>query len=200
MTTLNHPLTQVHVANSTPYAWPWNGVLDPTGTAVVIVEPRGAGPALSVVDAEPIVSAVVRVVAAVRAAGGAVIHVRTAPPLGGPEVPGQLDLMVAAADVVEAVGIDGFYGSSLDALLRQRGIERMILVGSGLETSLHSTMRSANDRGFECLLVIDACLPYQEALVAASVSMIEMSGGIFGAVGHSADVAEAFASARKEQQ
>ncbi len=58
----------------------------------------------------------------------------------------------------------------------------------------------ANDRGFECLLVIDACLPYQEALVAPSVSMIEMSGGIFGAVGLSADVAEAFASARKEQQ
>ncbi len=44
-------------------------------------------------------------------------------------------------------------------------------------------MRSANDRGYECLLVIDACVPHDPELVAASRSQIEMSGGIFGAVG-----------------
>ena len=77
-------------------------------------------------------------------------------------------------------------------MLRSHAIERLILVGYGLETCIHSTMRSANDRGYECLLVVDACVPYDEALVASSISMIEMSGGIFGAVGTSAAVIEAF--------
>ncbi len=49
-------------------------------------------------------------------------------------------------------------------------------------------MRDANDRGYECLLVLDACVPIDPDLVTASVSSIEMSGGIFGAVGTSADV------------
>jgi nicotinamidase-related amidase len=53
-------------------------------------------------------------------------------------------------------------------------------------------MRSANDRGYECLLVIDACAAYDLALIAPSVSMIEMSGGIFGAVGTAAAVLDAF--------
>jgi hypothetical protein len=45
--------------------------------------------------------------------------------------------------------------------------------------------------GFECLLVVDACVPHDTELVAPSVSMIEMSGGIFGAVGTSAAVVDA---------
>jgi nicotinamidase-related amidase len=52
-------------------------------------------------------------------------------------------------------------------------------------------MRSANDRGYECLLVADACRPVDPALRAPALSMIEMSGGIFGAVGQSAQVLRA---------
>ncbi len=44
-------------------------------------------------------------------------------------------------------------------------------------------MRSANDRGYECLLVVDACAPLDPDLVAPATSMVEMSGGIFGAIG-----------------
>ena len=60
---------------------------------------------------------------------------------------------------------------------------------------MHSTMRSANDRGYECLLVVDACAPLDPDLVPPAISMVEMSGGIFGAVGTTAPVLAALAAA-----
>ena len=128
-----------------------------------------------------------------RSAGGVVLHVRTTPPTGPPAAierggPTWTD------HLVDAHGIDGFFGSPLDSLLRSLGRDQLLLCGSWLETSVHSTMRSANDRGYECLLVIDACVPHDPALVAASRSQIEMSGGIFGAVGDSADVLTAIST------
>jgi nicotinamidase-related amidase len=93
-----------------------------------------------------------------------------------------------------AAGIDGFYGSPLDAILHRNERTHLLVAGLGLETAVHSTVRRANDRGYECLTVIDACLPHDTALVPASRSSIEMSGGIFGAVGASADVLAAYRS------
>ena len=87
--------------------------------------------------------------------------------------------------------MDGFYASPLDATLRALGRDQLVVCGQWLETGVHSTMRSANDRGYECLLAIDACVPYDPDLAAASRSQIEMSGGIFGAVGESAAVIDA---------
>ena len=63
-----------------------------------------------------------------------------------------------------------------------------MLCGQWLETGVHSTIRSANDRGYECLLALDACIPYDPDLAPAARSQIEMSGGIFGAVGDTAAV------------
>ena len=90
---------------------------------------------------------------------------------------------IPGAHVVSAVGIDGFYGGPLDAVLRAGRRDQLLLVGLGLETTVHSTMRSANDRGYECLLVVDACAPLDPEVVPNAISMVEMSGGIFGAVG-----------------
>jgi nicotinamidase-related amidase len=61
-----------------------------------------------------------------------------------------------------------------------------------MEGPVHSTMRSANDRGLECLLVIDGCAPLDPTLAEAGVRIIEMSGGIFGAVAPSQAVLSAF--------
>jgi len=179
----------VHVSATTPYPWPWNGELDPAGTAVLVIGPEHAGPEASATEAEAMSS----VVAATRAAGGAVIRVVTAPPRRPPTTPaGPAGESLPGADVVtDSVGLDGFFGSRLESLLRTGRIERLLLVGSGLETAIHSTMRTANDMGFECLLVVDACVPHDTELVAPSVSMIEMSGGIFGAVGTSAAAVDA---------
>ena len=79
------------------------------------------------------------------------------------------------------MSIDTTTGTGSSA--RAAGRDHLLLAGFGLEAPVHSTLRSANDRGYECLLLLDACAPLDPSLTPASRSMIEMSGGIFGAVG-----------------
>ena len=178
----------MHVTGTTPYPWPYDGDLGGPGTALLVVLP---------VDVEP-PAATDPLAAAVRAAGGRVIVVRTTAPAPGalrpPGIPSEAAAGVADLDLT-AGGVDGFYASDLDLVLRTGRIRRLLLTGVGLETCVHSTMRDANDRGYECLLVLDACVPIDPSLVPASVSSIEMSGGIFGAVGSSADVIAALSTA-----
>jgi len=181
-----------HIAGTTPYPWPWNADLSGFGTAITIVMPADVEPQLDAAE----LAAVHSIAASVRQAGGLVVSVTTRPPARMndlPHKPRGVEIDSTIVDHhVEADGIDGFCGSRLEGLLRSHAVERLILVGAGLETCIHSTMRSGNDRGFECLLVIDAAAAYDPSLVAASVSMIEMSGGIFGAVGHATDVMSAY--------
>ena len=98
---------------------------------------------------------------------------------------------IPGAVTVTAAGVDGFYGGPLAALLRRSGVDQIVLAGFGLETTIHSTMRSANDAGLECLAVVDACVALDPELTPRTVSMIEMSGGIFGAVGVTGPVLDA---------
>jgi nicotinamidase-related amidase len=125
----------------------------------------------------------------VRRRGVLVVHLHHPDP---PEPAGALlvdDRSVAAPTVdsddlvVTAAGIDGFFGSPLDVVLRRAGRDQLALVGFGLEAPVHSTMRSANDAGYECLLLTDACAPLEPGCRDAALSMILMSGGIFGATG-----------------
>ncbi|MFL6159298.1 MAG: cysteine hydrolase family protein [Marmoricola sp.] len=186
------PTATGHVPGTTPYAWPWDAVLDPARTAVLVV-----GPARGLTLAGSAEGARARaVVDVVLGAGGAVVQVVTAPPPAvGPAAPAAgPPLADAAFPVLSARGVDGFYGSGLDDHLRASGRDHLLLVGAGLETCIHSTMRSANDRGLECLLVLDACVPYDRALVGSARSQVEMSGGIFGAVGSTAEVFDAYAA------
>ena len=189
-----------HVPGTTPYPWPWNGVLDAERTAVLLVDALGAPPLDEVTARNAGV-----VVATVRSAGVIGIRVvtrepRRATPHPAPARMGGTDAAppIPVDELISAVGVDGFFGSSLEAALRARGIERIILVGTWLETSVHSTMRTANDMGFECLLVADACAQLDAGIERSSISMIEMSGGIFGAVGHTADVVGTYAKAEGE--
>ena len=177
----------MHVTGTTPYPWPYDGDLGGPGTALLVVLPVGVEPPEAT---EPLA-------AAVHAVGGMVIVVRTTAPAPGavrpPGIPSEAAAGVADLDLT-AGGVDGFYASDLDLVLRTGRIRRLLLTGVGLETCVHSTMRDANDRGYECLLVLDVCVPVDPSLVAASVSSIEMSGGIFGAVGTSAEVMTALSS------
>jgi nicotinamidase-related amidase len=176
------------VARTTPYAWPFDGDLSASGTAVVWAATFGREPEAQWRTHAELVAA------AIKGAGGVVIHVITTPPprLGLPQ-PDPVGLSWSDLDLV-APGVDGFSGTWLDGELRRRSVSRIVLVGSGLESSIHSTMRSANDRGYECLLVTDACEPHDPDLAAAAWSQIEMSGGIFGAIGKTADVVTAYTS------
>ena len=87
--------------------------------------------------------------------------------------------------VVTAAGHDGFCGSGLDLALRARGIELIVAVGMAAEVAVSSTVRSANDRGYECLTLSDAVAPLDPETGARALRSVTMSGGIFGAVGTS---------------
>ncbi len=190
------------VAGTTPYPWPYDGGCPGGGLALVVAgwdggwrrRVTGAGAA----SVEPSLAALA---AAVLAAGGTVLTLgHTGPPrlsltpgastwAAGPS--GSADggpPALAGATHLVAAGLDAFWGSGLDAVLRARGATHLLVAGLGLEGPVHSTMRGANDMGYECLLVLDASAPLAPDLVAPSRSMVEMSGGIFGAVGATADV------------
>ena len=170
------------VAGTTPYPWPYDGALSPERTALIVAGwndewwARCHDPA-AVVDRIRRLAESVDTVITIDHAGPSRSR-RSFDPTAAGSVP-----TIAGSSVVTAAGIDAFYGSPLDPVLRSRRTDLLLLVGLGLETTVHSTMRSANDRGFECLLVVDACAPLDPDAVPNAVSMVEMSGGIFGAVG-----------------
>jgi hypothetical protein len=173
------------VAGTTPYPWPYDGVVDPARLALVVAghDRRWSG---RTPDPEATAERVDALGEALLAAGALVVRAAHRPAREAPgPAPGLLagDPRVA---VVHAAGTDAFYGSDLDALLRGAGRDHLLLAGFGLEGPVHSTLRSANDRGYECLLLADACAPLDPALAPAARSMVEMSGGIFGAVGSTA--------------
>ncbi|CAN5300238.1 cysteine hydrolase [soil metagenome] len=180
------------VSQTTPYSWPYDGQIDQATLAVLLISPTDVPSGLGVSSMEW--DSALRVVDSVRNAGGMVINVMTVPP--APQGPTQASPVssVAVDATTVSQGIDGFYGSALDAVLRRHSKTHLVLVGLGLETCIHSTMRSANDRGLECLLVLDACVAYESGMVASARSQIEMSGGIFGAVGTTDHVCAAVAS------
>lgn len=138
---------------------------------------------------------VTAVAAAVRRAGGLVVRIRHGrttghrsglPParedpgwfLTSPPAPGDL--------VVDATGVDGFYGGPLDQELRDRGIDTLVLAGYGGEATVSSTLRSANDRGYECLTLVDGVAMFDPGTGPPTLRSITMSGGIFGAIAPSA--------------
>ena len=103
-------------------------------------------------------------------------------------------LPLAGARPVGALGLDGFWGGPIDGVLRAAGRTHLLVVGHGLEGPVHSLLRSANDRGYECLLVTDACSPLTDDLADAAACTVTMSGGIFGAIGTVAPVLGALAA------
>jgi biuret amidohydrolase len=153
------------VASATPYSWPWHGAPDGARLALLVLHDdrwRSDDPTAKGAD-----GLLRELAAAVRDCGGLVIAIGSAP---------------FPADVsVPASAVGAFHGSPLDGVLRATGRTDLILAGWGLEGPVHSTLREANDRGYECLLVPDACHAVELELVEAACSMVMHSGGIFGA-------------------
>jgi nicotinamidase-related amidase len=86
-----------------------------------------------------------------------------------------------AGDIVAlAYGVDGFSASPLAEGLQGSHITHLIVAGFGLEGPVHSTVRTAADRGWECLVVSDACAAFEPDLAPGAFGTIEMSGGLFG--------------------
>jgi nicotinamidase-related amidase len=95
------------------------------------------------------------------------------------------ELTPAAGEVV----IDKpFYATDLDLVLRTRGIRNLMLAGITTDVCVHTTMREANDRGYECLLLSDCTGATDARHHAAALGMVQMQGGVFGAVASSKEV------------
>ena len=88
--------------------------------------------------------------------------------------------------VVDKPGKGAFYATDLEGILRNHDIRQLIVCGVTTEVCVNTTVREANDRGYDCLVLADCVASYFPEFQRVALEMIKAQGGIFGWVGESA--------------
>jgi nicotinamidase-related amidase len=94
----------------------------------------------------------------------------------------------AGEPVIDKPGKGAFYATDLQTILQAHGITQLVVTGVTTEVCVNTTVREANDRGYECLVLADCCASYFEEFHDIGLRMIAAQGAIFGWVGRSEDV------------
>jgi biuret amidohydrolase len=92
---------------------------------------------------------------------------------------------IAGEPVIDKSGKGAFFATDLEAILKGRGIRQLVVCGVTTEVCVNTTVREANDRGYDCLVLEDCVASYFPDFQRAGIAMIKAQGGIFGWVGRS---------------
>src|SRR5712672_478421 len=92
---------------------------------------------------------------------------------------------IAGEPVIDKPGKGAFYATDLDALLRNFGIQHLLVCGVTTEVCVNTTVREANDRGYRCVVLADCCASYFPQFHEIGLAMIKAQGAIFGWVSDS---------------